>query len=59
MREFLLIAWLIPIGFFVWELAIAGQWHKKTANVKARTIRSIDVAFLVLIGLTMVYLYQS
>lgn len=58
MRTLLIVAWGAASLFFIWEFFAANSLPGKYATASPWAFRAVDVLFLIVIALTIVYLYR-
>lgn len=59
MRTFLIIAWLVGLGFMVWEFVSAGSLPERYGKAKPNSFRIADIIFGAVIILTLYYLFTT
>lgn len=56
LRALLIVAWSASVLFFVWEFVMANSLPERYSKLNPNTFRIVDVAFLVVVALTLYYL---
>lgn len=59
MKALLIAAWVIFLGFIVWEFIFAGNLPEKYSKVSPSTFRLVDVAVTILVVATIVYIIKK